>query len=250
MREENEEYEDAHFPSLADNVIFIDEFMAELHQRLHEKKQCLKCDKTFGNYDQLRLHMRKKRHLDISGKTEFDRFYLSNYVARSKEEKEEDGGRKEGNDDEEDDEDEATSGKAEDGGGKKGKEEENWEGWMEDSRSGSVCLFCALRLPSSSLCIDHMRLKHDFDLVRLAQEKGLDFFARVRLINYIRRNRESDKGRDWSKLDFDFSDVQLLFPVLEDDELLQHEFEHIEDSREAERLAGKLCFVCSFSQCD
>ena len=54
----------------ADNVIFIDEFVAELHKQLHEERRCLKCEKRFGTYDQLRLHMRKKRHLDIAGRGE------------------------------------------------------------------------------------------------------------------------------------------------------------------------------------
>jgi hypothetical protein len=200
-------------------VIFIDEFVAELHRQLHEERRCLTCEKRFQTYDQLRLHMRKKRHLDISGRSDFDRFYLSNYLGREK------SGGESGEDDEEDEEE----------GGK--KQEETWEGWMDESGSGTVCLFCPLRLPSSSQCLDHMRLKHDFDLVALVQEKHLDFFARVRLVNYMRRNGAA-AGKDWKSLDFDYSDVQLLFPALEDDELLQHEFDHVEGSQEAERLAG------------
>ena len=70
----------------------------------------------------------------------------------------------------------------------------------------------------------------------MVQSRGLDFFARVRLINFIRREVEAGRSCSWMKLDFDFSDVQLLFPVIEDDQLLQHEFDRLDDTLE-ERLA-------------
>jgi hypothetical protein len=74
--------------------------------------------------------------------------------------------------------------------------------------------------------------------VGLVQRKNLDFFARVRLINYIRRNAATNKLCDWKELDFDFSDIQLLFPVIEDDQLLQHEFDRLDEaSATEERLA-------------
>lgn len=101
-----------------------------------------------------------------------------------------------------------------------------------------------------------MRLKHEFDLVislllffslllflnellqvGLVQSKGLDFFARVRVINFIRRNAATaERGRNWEKLDFDYSDVQLLFPVIEDDRLLQHEFDGFDESAERQAM--------------
>ena len=80
------------------------------------------------------------------------------------------------------------------------------------------------------------KFKKNGGKVGLVQSRGLDFFARVRLINFIRRNVE--KQLDWKTLDFDFSNVQLLFPVIEDDQLLQHEFDGLDESSlKEERLA-------------
>jgi pre-60S factor REI1 len=61
------------FAGSCDNLVHIDEFVALLHKKLHVDKQCLKCVKQFGTYDQLRLHMRKKKHCDIAGNKEFDK---------------------------------------------------------------------------------------------------------------------------------------------------------------------------------
>lgn len=64
-----------------DNMIFIDELLAMLRDRLHVRFQCLGCDGTFQDYPTLRLHMRKKKHLQLRADcTLYDRFYLANYV--------------------------------------------------------------------------------------------------------------------------------------------------------------------------
>jgi hypothetical protein len=138
------------FVGSCDNLVHIDEFVALLHKRLHVDKQCLKCVKKFGTYDQLRLHMRKKKHCEIAGNKEFDRFYLSNYVNKGSSEREQN----------DDDDNDASSGDVVEG--------EEWEGWVdEEVGQGTLCLFCNSKMPSSTICIDHMRLKHDFDLVNL-----------------------------------------------------------------------------------
>jgi hypothetical protein len=185
-----------------DNLVFLDEFLASLKHRLHVEHKCLKCEKSFPDYNHVRLHMRKKQHLAITGRTEYDRFFLSNYVKNQqnsdfkKEVLEED--------------------------------DEEFSNWIDDSGSGVLCLFCEAKFPASSSLIDHMRLGHKFDILMIVKEWNLDFFARIRLINYLRKHVEKSSQFDWTTFEIavaDFADVQFLFPTLEEDGLLTHEFD-------------------------
>ena len=198
------------------NLIFIDRFLEMLRKRLHEEHKCLKCEKKFADYNKCRLHMRKKGHFGIPSKCkEYDQFYLSNYVKKS-------------NSDEEEDEDDAAE----------GEQEENWDDWVDESKSNNVlCLLCSNTFPTSSLVIDHLRT-HDFDLLGLIHEMKLDFFGRIKLINYIRRKVADDANFDVKNVKKeDFHDVQNLFCFIEDDEMLTHEFEVNFDKEEEERIA-------------
>ena len=71
------------------------------------------------------------------------------------------------NEDEEGDEDE-------------GDEEE------EEEDEDVLCLFCTSRFSSPSAALHHCSVDHGFDLARLRERLGLDFYDCMRLINYIR----------------------------------------------------------------
>ena len=205
-----------------DNLIFLDDFLAALHDRLHEQHACLFCEKKFGDFDKARLHMRKKKHFKIEGRREYDRYYLSNYVKRA-----------EGDDDDEDEED-SDGDNAAPGGSTR-----DWESWVDDDMdAGVLCLLCPKRLHSSAVCIEHMH-SHNFDLLARIREWKLDFFGRIKLINYIRRSvaEKRQGGFNVSQIKrSDFLDnVQHLMPWDEDDELLRHEFDFEFDDDEKER---------------
>lgn len=198
-----------------DNLVFLDEFLESLRTRLHVEHKCLKCEKSFPDYNHVRLHMRKKQHLAITGRKEYDRFFLSNYVnnngQQTNDEKTAADKEKHRTDDGEDEDD-----------------EEGFSNWIDDSGSGVLCLFCDVKSPSSSSLIDHMRLSHKFDILMLVKDWSLDFFARIRLINYLRREIVKNADFDWTTYKIspeDFANVQFLFPTLEDDGLLTHEFD-------------------------
>lgn len=82
-------------------------------------------------------------------------------------------------------------------------DEENWDDFEEDesnhNNNSVICLLCSSKFPSSSLVIEHMR-SHGFDLLGLIFEMKLDFFARIKLINYIRRKVAEDEKFDFKQI--------------------------------------------------
>lgn len=210
-----------------DNLVYLDDFVEMLRTRLHEEHKCLHCDKVFDDYSHVRLHMRKKKHLQISERKEYDRFYLSNYV-RTKVEGEEQEDDDDDEDDDEDDDDE---------------DDQKWDWEDDNSLSGVECLLCPAKSPSTDMCLNHMRLKHGLDLLALVKEMRLDFFSRIKLINYVRRRVAAEgEAFDWNTLAREqFLDVQYLFPSKDDDELLTHEFAYdISDDDEEDNKPRRL----------
>lgn len=54
-----------------------------------------------------------------------------------------------------------------------------------------TCLFCKCRETNINLLCLHMEAEHDFDFVKITQ--ALDFYQRVKLVNYIRRQIYNNK---------------------------------------------------------
>ncbi|ESO90445.1 hypothetical protein LOTGIDRAFT_123167, partial [Lottia gigantea] len=157
-----------------DNIVYSNEFMTELQTMLNNL-QCLYCEKIFKDKTSLKEHMRKKLHRKIkSNNRKYDKYYIINYLELGKNWEEihtEDDG-----DNNTDIEDET--------------EEQNitdWYKWKEEAGAQAVCLFCEF---SSSLpdCLrDHMQELHDFDLHEIKLKLKLNFYQKVKLVNYIRR---------------------------------------------------------------
>lgn len=221
-----------------DNLVHIDELLGILRERLHGKYQCLACDKTFKDYPTLRLHMRKKKHFQLPPHDpQYHRFYVVNAV--------EEGELPPPRAVESDDPDEMFSGGDDQDsvGGGAGGAGDDWADWdeEEDAPVEVLCLLCPSTFPSSTDCIEHMKSAHSFDLVGKMTEWQLDFFGRIKLINYIRRNVGPGGVLPQIALtDAFWSDVQYLFPAQEDDGLLTHEYAgENEVNPEQERLEAE-----------
>ncbi|XP_048949391.1 zinc finger protein 277 isoform X2 [Canis lupus baileyi] len=164
---------------LPDNIVNCNEFLCTLQKKL-DNLQCLYCEKTFRDKNTLKDHMRKKQHRRINPKNrEYDRFYVINYlgtwvahlvghltldccwgydhsVVRSSQ--------------------------AHALGMKPG----DWSDWEEHPDS-AVCLFCEKQAETiEKLCV-HMEDAHEFDLLKIKSELGLNFYQQVKLVNFIRR---------------------------------------------------------------
>ena len=101
-----------------------------------------------------------------------------------------------------------------------GEEEED-----DDSKLSITCLFCPLALPSMSEFDSHSSQHHAFQLASVSSSLQLDFYGRVRLVNYARQAVKDgfaasdvlqavQSGGGW------LADDRYLQPVLEDDALL------------------------------
>ncbi|KIL67772.1 hypothetical protein M378DRAFT_975790 [Amanita muscaria Koide BX008] len=103
-------------------------------------------------------------------------------------------------------------------------DDENWDDWVSDSLVQPPCksLFDDTSFPSVEETLRYDETTHDFNLDRLCSKISLDIHGRIRLINYIRKNKISpaDAQNLSGKETFFLSD-EYLIPVIESDALLQ-----------------------------
>ncbi|EPS35465.1 hypothetical protein H072_11143 [Dactylellina haptotyla CBS 200.50] len=99
-----------------------------------------------------------------------------------------------------------------------------WEDQNElDDREETTpvqCVLCDLKFDGGAADVwSHCKKEHDFDWPALIKTLGgLDFYDKVKLINYIRKNTSSIKFESLTKKDFESE--EYLQPVLEDDPLI------------------------------
>lgn len=77
--------------------------------------------------------------------------------------------------------------------------EEAWDDWCsdgDDAAGGLLCLFCRSCFDADSSLFEHCTSEHCFDFHWIVKDLGLDFYGRIRLINFIR-----SKVRQTFKLD-------------------------------------------------
>ncbi|XP_035205708.1 zinc finger protein 277-like isoform X1 [Stegodyphus dumicola] len=113
--------------------------------------------------------MRKKQHKRINPKNKnFDKFYVINYLEYGKTwtdvQNETDDGSQEESDD---------------------KEIELMD--CEVENLAFVCLFCDNNILDFEETLNHMKKNHNFDFLLLKEKYHLNFYAQIKLINYIRR---------------------------------------------------------------
>ncbi|GAA5821946.1 hypothetical protein JCM10212_005157 [Sporobolomyces blumeae] len=102
-------------------------------------------------------------------------------------------------------------------------DDETWDDWTEDAQPARS-LFDQVEFPSAQLALQHDKDTHDVDFALIAST--LDFFERIRLINYIRATKPDPASirrldRNAAFLD----DDEYLKPVIEDDAILQLDFD-------------------------
>uniref|UniRef100_A0A670YZU9 Zinc finger protein 277 n=1 Tax=Pseudonaja textilis TaxID=8673 RepID=A0A670YZU9_PSETE len=128
--------------------------------------QCLYCEKTFGNKNKLKDHMRKKQHRKINAKNqEYDRFYIINYLEFGKS---------------------WEQVQSEDDRELFHNQDEDWSDW-EEHPVCAVCLFCEKQTDTTEKLYVHMEEAHGFNLLKIKSEYNLNFYQQVKLMNFIRR---------------------------------------------------------------
>jgi len=238
-------FEEHHFNiGRPDNLVYVNKLLDHLQHSI-DNFLCVYCEKTFKNHAVLKKHMRKKKHFKINSKNTFyDQFYMINYLEPGKDWKE-----------------------LEEENGVGESDEEDWETSNEDEEiESSLCLFCSEVLPTATLCFRHISTLHHFDFFALVNKLELDFYARVKMINYIRRmvkenkciyceekqenqeallaHMENNKHTVISPDASFWKNPQYLIPTLENDLLLSGlDDEDDEDDEEEQALPDEMKFA-------
>ncbi|SCZ88312.1 BZ3500_MvSof-1268-A1-R1_Chr10-2g02915 [Microbotryum saponariae] len=117
-------------------------------------------------------------------------------------------------------------------------EEQSWDDWQDEQPALAKSLFSPEQFDSATAALQHDRQHFGVDVPLLAST--LDFFERIRLINWIRATSTSRPQKpepsSLERLDrnADFlQDDQYLKPVLQDDALLQYDFDQLSLADEA-----------------
>ncbi|THH21417.1 hypothetical protein EW146_g166 [Bondarzewia mesenterica] len=118
-----------------------------------------------------------------------------------------------------------------------GEEEETWSDWISDSMNEQPCrsLFEEKILPTVSDALNYDKQTHGFDLSAACSKLSLDFHGRIRLINYIRKEKPTAQSLQSLEGNESFlSSDDYLRPVLEDDPLLLNTSDEWSDSGDEE----------------
>ncbi|KAK9479406.1 S-adenosyl-L-methionine-dependent methyltransferase [Lipomyces japonicus] len=97
------------------------------------------------------------------------------------------------------------------------------EGTLDD-RTDAVCLFCPRLFSSAAQVFAHAAQDHGFDFACIARDLRLDFFGRIKLVNYVRAEVASGRQLDVAAIavsrDKFLQGDEFMKPVLEDDAVL------------------------------
>ncbi|GAA5874422.1 hypothetical protein JCM8547_005395 [Rhodosporidiobolus lusitaniae] len=104
-------------------------------------------------------------------------------------------------------------------------EDQTWDDWEEEQQP-AFSLFDNKQFPSAQLALQYDKDTHGVDVALIAAT--LDFFERIRLINWIRATKpDSASLRRLDRNASFLEDDQYLKPVLDDDAVLQLDFDSL-----------------------
>ncbi|XP_041982388.1 zinc finger protein 277 [Aricia agestis] len=153
-----------------DNLVFVDELIDLLASKL-EKLQCIYCEGLFKDRNILKEHMRKKGHKRINpANKEYDKYYLVNYIGEKQTHKDNQKHSRLCYRDENDSNPDSDP---------------EWSEWKEENGGMITCLLCDHTESEYEVMLNHMKVKHEFSFSKAT--KGLDFYQKVKVVNYIRR---------------------------------------------------------------
>ncbi|XP_026477600.1 zinc finger protein 277-like [Ctenocephalides felis] len=161
------------------NLVYIED-MINLLQKKIEQFICIYCDKVFKDRVTLKEHMRKKFHKQVNPKNkEYDKFYLVNYNYFQKQKDSKSEPKEVPNDDNVDKSDTEQI-----------DSDPEWCDW-DGSLPNILCLFCKFTSPDFCKLSEHMIETHNFHFENVVSE--LDFYKKVKVVNYIRRKIYSNE---------------------------------------------------------
>ncbi|KAK9373611.1 S-adenosyl-L-methionine-dependent methyltransferase [Lipomyces chichibuensis] len=102
----------------------------------------------------------------------------------------------------------------------KDNELESASDWTADDETRPVCLYCEITFDNADAVWDHCVVDHDFDFNKLRRGLGLDFFGKLKLINYVRAQVQAGIQPELNRPELFLEDSQYLKPTMQDDALL------------------------------
>ncbi|KAJ8712492.1 hypothetical protein PYW07_005334 [Mythimna separata] len=158
-----------------DNLIFIDELINTIATKL-EKLQCIFCEGNFKDRTILKEHMRKKGHKRINPENkEYDKYFLVNYIGDKQQNKQ--NYRLSTN--------QHTKKTLEFENDSNVDSDPEWSDWTEENGPLITCLLCEHTEKDYDRILDHMDQQHEFSFLKATE--GMDFYRKVKIVNYIRR---------------------------------------------------------------
>uniref|UniRef100_A0AC35TKC8 C2H2-type domain-containing protein n=1 Tax=Rhabditophanes sp. KR3021 TaxID=114890 RepID=A0AC35TKC8_9BILA len=162
-----------------ENLVFVQEYIEHLKGKI-DNHCCIFCEKVYPDRLALMDHMRKRNHREVNPKNNYyDKFYIINYLELGQRwldivnQDFEDNMPTFADSDEED-------------------EVDNWKEWNEDKIDVEeiqvACLVCEHTEETLEEICQHMVKSHKFDLLKHIEEKELDTYGRMKLVNYIRNS--------------------------------------------------------------
>jgi len=102
------------------------------------------------------------------------------------------------------------------------KKDEGWEDVEpeEDQPLQILSLLDEKKFPDVRSMLDYCKRQYDFDFLALRDTLSLDFYALIKMVNFIRSEVKSGRSVTGKISRADFEDEKYLQPVIEDDELL------------------------------
>ncbi|KAI1301233.1 Protein arginine N-methyltransferase 3 [Halotydeus destructor] len=109
-------------------------------------------------------------------------------------------------------------------------DEEQVEAQVDET---STCLFCPDILPTYHETFQHIKAKHDLDILRECHSRKIDCVGYIKLINFVRKEKV-EPGQVFT-MESDWKDTDTyMAPAMEDDSLLQYDIEGQPDSMKTE----------------
>ena len=122
-------------------------------------------------------------------------------------------------------------------------DDNDWNDWIEDDDGSRgvpcVSLFDDSKHATLQDAVAYDKEKHDFDLQEVCAALKLDFYARVRLVNFLRKERPKPEiVRAFTGKEPLFSDDALMKPVIEDDPYLRMGADEWSDDEDESSAGG------------
>ncbi|XP_033251764.1 zinc finger protein 277-like [Drosophila miranda] len=191
-----------------EKMVYVDELLDQLEANLNQLI-CLYCEKVFKDRTTLKEHMRKKGHKRINpNRREYDKYFLINYnrVPAPATRKQQHQKRRQPTGSVSADMENMDFDKHFARPDSEGEHDSDWSDWAGDGEPHSLkCLYCPHLGDHFAGLKQHMIDAHslDFDVATSA----LNFYQRVKVVNYIRRQLCMRRS---VSCDIQFDDLDLL----------------------------------------